>query len=88
MDTTGGQLVQVTFRLFAIYRELVGASRVDLQIPRGSTVRDAVGKLRCLAGFETLPAEPTVAVDREYTSLDRALVGGEEIALIAPVAGG
>ncbi len=35
-----------------------------------------------------LPAEPVVAVNREYASLATALRDGDELALLPPVAGG
>jgi molybdopterin converting factor small subunit len=44
--------------------------------------------LREIPGWEDLPEEPTVAVNREYSRPDRELHAGDELALIPPVAGG
>jgi molybdopterin converting factor small subunit len=41
-----------------------------------------------MPGWEDLPEEPTVAVNREYSQPDRELHAGDELALIPPVAGG
>lgn len=78
----------VTVLLFANYRELANTASLDLELPAGATVREAVEHLRSLPGLACLPAEPTVAVNREYASLEQDLRPGDEVALIPPVAGG
>lgn len=78
----------VTVLLFANYRELADAASVTLELSANATVRDAMDRLRALPGLGGLPAEPTVAVNREYASLERGLKPGDEVALIPPVAGG
>jgi molybdopterin converting factor small subunit len=80
--------VTVTILLFAVYRELANTASLDLELPAEATVRDAMDRLRSLPGLGCLPAEPTVAVNREYSSLERDLRPGDEIALIPAVAGG
>ena len=78
----------VTILLFAHYRELARTGRLELDLPEIATVREAIESLRSLPGLARLPAEPRVAVNREYASLERALRPGDEVALIPPVAGG
>ncbi len=78
----------VTILLFAVYRELANTASLDLELPAEATVRDAMDRLRSLPGLGCLPAEPIVAVNREYSSLERDLRPGDEIALIPAVAGG
>lgn len=78
----------VTVLLFANYREMADTASVDLELPADATVREAMDHLRSLPGLAWLPAEPTVAVNREYASLERGLRPGDEVALIPPVAGG
>lgn len=80
--------MRVTILLFANHRELVNAASLDLELPADATVREAVERLRSLPGLASLPAEPTVAVNREYASLERDLKPGDEVALIPAVAGG
>jgi len=77
-------MMQVTVRLFAMLRERAGAGSVDLELPDGARVGDAVAELGPLA--EGLPL--VMAVNREYAPEDRVLTPGDELALIPPVSGG
>src|SRR5947209_6698834 len=74
----------VRVRLFAILRERAGAESVELELPSGARVGDA------LAQIETLTRElPVVmAVNQEYAAPDTVLSPGDELALIPPVSGG
>ncbi len=74
--------------LFAHYRDLVPSPSVEIEVRTGATVREAIARLREIPGWEDLPEEPTVAVNREYSRPDRELHAGDELALIPPVAGG
>jgi molybdopterin converting factor subunit 1 len=78
----------VTVLLFASYADALGERTIPLELPTGSTVREAVRRVREMAGATRLPAEPMVAVNEEYARPDRALVAGDEVAIIPPVAGG
>jgi len=80
--------VRLSVLLFAHYRELVPSPSVEIEVRTGATVRDAIARLRAMPGWEDLPEEPTVAVNREYSQPDRELHAGDELALIPPVAGG
>src|SRR5256885_13246421 len=76
--------VRVTVRLFAQLRERAGADEVELELPEGARVRDALAAVRELAAG--LPV--VMAVNREYASEDSALAPGDELALVPPVSGG
>jgi MoaE-MoaD fusion protein len=76
--------VEVTVRLFAMLRERAGADSVDLDLPDGARVADALAALDGLAGG--MPV--LMAVNREYASEDAPLAAGDELALIPPVSGG
>lgn len=65
-------------------RERAGASELELDLPEGARVRDALAELRDLA--EGLPL--LLAVNREYADEERVLDPGDELALIPPVSGG
>lgn len=80
--------IRVTVRLFGIFRELAGGDRREAMVRPGGTAADLVAGLRTEGGLDFLPERPTVAVNREYASLDRSLAAGDEVALIPPVAGG
>jgi molybdopterin synthase catalytic subunit len=76
--------MEVTVRLFAMLRERAGTDAIELDLPEGARVRDALDSLAGLA--EGLPL--VMAVNREYASEDDVLGAGDELALIPPVSGG
>ena len=78
----------VTVLLFASYADALGKSSLQLDLPSGSTVRDVLGTLARLPGGDRLPPRPLVAVNEQYASPGTELSGGEEVAVIPPVAGG
>lgn len=78
----------VTVLLFASYADALGKSAIELDVPPGSTVRDILSTLASMTGGDRLPPRPLVAVNEEYASLHTELLGGEEVAVIPPVAGG
>src|SRR5437660_1918398 len=83
-DGTYYRLMEVTVRLFAMLRERAGAPQVELQLPDGARVADAISALDGLA--DGLPL--VMAVNREYARADEELHEGDELALIPPVSGG
>jgi len=76
--------MHVVVRLFAMLRERAGASTIDLELPEGACVRDALQAVGELAAG--LPV--VMAVNRRYAALDAPLAEGDELALIPPVSGG
>ena len=74
----------VRVRLFAMLRERAGADHVDLDLPEGARVADALAALSDVAGGLTC----VMAVNREYADADHVLAAGDELALIPPVSGG
>ncbi len=81
--------LSVNTLFFASYRDLVGASTLEVELSEGATVGDLVDELRRRgAPFDALPEEPAVAVNQTYALLDEPLGPGDEVAFIPPVAGG
>jgi molybdopterin converting factor subunit 1 len=82
--------VRISVKLFAILRERAGRSALELDLPDGATVADAIDRLRDEPGLD----EPldrirvAVAVNREYASAAEPLSAGDELALVPPVSGG
>jgi molybdopterin synthase catalytic subunit len=74
----------VHVRLFAALRERAGRDAIDLELPDGALVSDALAAVDDLA--RGLPL--VLAVNREYASRGDALAPGDELALIPPVSGG
>ena len=80
--------MNVTVLLFASYADALGRAELDLALPAGSTVADALRHVSSMPGAERVPPKPLVAVNERYARLDTHLEAGDEIALIPPVAGG
>jgi MoaE-MoaD fusion protein len=76
--------MRVRVRLFAGLRERAGTPEVELELPEGARVGDALEKMRALT--DGVPV--VMAVNQEYADPGAALHGGDEVALIPPVSGG
>jgi MoaE-MoaD fusion protein len=74
----------VRVRLFAGLRDRAGRSELELDLPDGARVGDALERLADLAGDMRV----VMAVNREYAAPDDPLSAGDELALIPPVSGG
>lgn len=80
--------MHINVLLFASYADAFGRPEVQVELPDGATVGDLVGRLRETAGAGTLPAKPLVALNQAYARWDQPIAGGDEVAVIPPVAGG
>jgi molybdopterin synthase catalytic subunit len=76
--------MQVRVRLFAGLRERAGAHEVQLELPDGALVGDALAQMQALT--DGVPV--VMAVNREYADASEQLNPGDELALIPPVSGG
>jgi MoaE-MoaD fusion protein len=82
--------MRVSVRLFAILRERAGRDSLEIDLPEGATVAQAMEALRAEPGLD----EPldrmrvAMAVNREYAAPDTSLAAGDELALVPPVSGG
>jgi len=74
----------VRVRLFAQLRERAGRDELELELPEGARVGDALAAVDELAGGLPL----VMAVNREYADAGVTLSAGDELALIPPVSGG
>ena len=81
-------MVQV--RLFAMLRERAGRDSLELELPDGATVADAMALLAREPGLDELLGQLPVraARNREYVGEEEPLEPGDELALIPPVSGG
>jgi molybdopterin synthase catalytic subunit/molybdopterin converting factor small subunit len=81
--------VKIKVRLFASYREAVGASQVELPLhddADGAALWTAL--VARYPGLRTLPPPSGFAINDEYVTGNRPLRGAAEVALIPPVSGG
>jgi MoaE-MoaD fusion protein len=76
--------MRVRVLLFAGLRERAGAPEVELELPDGARVGDALERLRELT--DGIPV--VMAVNEEYADSADVLHAGDEVALIPPVSGG
>jgi molybdopterin synthase catalytic subunit len=76
--------MHVRVRLFAQLRERAGADEVEIELPDGALVSDALERL----GEVTDGIRVVMAVNHEYADPDVSLAPGDELALIPPVSGG
>lgn len=74
----------VRVRLFAMLRERAGSDVVELELPDGARVADALDALSDVTAGMTC----VMAVNRDYADPGRVLASGDELALIPPVSGG
>ena len=71
-------------RLFAGLRERAGRDALDLELPEGACVGDALTALEPYSGG----CELVLAVNREYADPSTRLREGDEVAAVPPVSGG
>jgi molybdopterin synthase catalytic subunit len=76
--------MMVRVRLFAALRQRAGSDEIELELPEGALVSDALERM----GGLTEDVKAVLAVNREYAPADAALHPGDELALIPPVSGG
>ncbi len=81
--------MKVRVRLFASFREAVGAGTLAWEAPDGASVSDVVAALReRYPGLGPAAEKALLAVNQEYVGGDLKLHDGDELALIPPVSGG
>lgn len=74
----------IRVQLFAALRQRAGAGSVELELPEGARVGDALSRL----GELTAGVPVVMAVNHEYARAEQPLRPGDELALIPPVSGG
>ncbi len=76
--------MHVRVRLFAILRERAATDEIELELPEGARVSDALDRV----GHLTDGLSVVMALNQEYAEGDAELHSGDELALIPPVSGG
>jgi molybdopterin converting factor subunit 1 len=81
--------MRVTILVFAKLRDLVGAPRLERDVPPGSTVED-VWRLLALERPAAAPyrAALSAAVNAGYARFSAPVAEGDEVAFLPPVSGG
>jgi sulfur-carrier protein len=88
MPSTAAPALTVRVLLFASYADTLGFDSVELRLTPPATVGDVVDRLRALPGGERLPPKPLCALNLTHVRSDTPLSGGDELAVLPPLAGG
>lgn len=80
--------MRVLVRLFASYREAAGVGHLQVELPAGATVRDAIREVLREHPLVAEGRQLVIARNKEYVQPDAPLSDGDEVALIPPVSGG
>jgi molybdopterin synthase sulfur carrier subunit len=88
MPSTAAPTLTVRVLLFASYADTLGFDAVDLSLGTPATVSDVLDRLRALPGGDRLPPRPLCALNLTHVRSDAALSGGDELAILPPLAGG
>lgn len=78
----------VRILLFATYADALGFDSVELTFEPPACVGDVLDRLRALPGGERLPPKPMCALNLTHVRFDALLSGGDELAVLPPLAGG
>ncbi|MCC6246104.1 MAG: MoaD/ThiS family protein [Gemmatimonadaceae bacterium] len=74
--------------LFASYADAFGTRRLAVPIDAPCTSDALIAAMRLLPGGHVLPAAPMIAVNHRWVESSAVVQGGDEVAVIPPVAGG
>ncbi len=81
--------MKVRLRLFAVAKDLLGASSIEVELPVGATVGDFRRVVAELSpALAPIAKSSMYAVGIEYVVDDFTLKEGDEVACIPPVSGG
>ena len=81
--------MKVAVRLFAQMRLSLGRSRVDLELPEGASLDQALARFYDqYPGLRELAPSCMVSVGLDYAQPDQVLREEDEISIIPPVQGG
>ena len=88
MPTTAAPGLTVRVLVFASYADTLGFDSVELSVAPPATVGDVIDRLRALPGGDRLPPKPLCALNLTHVTPDTPLSGGDELAVLPPLAGG
>jgi len=88
MPSTAAPTLTLRVLLFASYADTLGFDSLELSVEAPATVGDILKRLRALPGGERLPPRPLCALNLTHVGADAPLSGGDELAILPPLAGG
>lgn len=78
----------VTVKLFAVYRDLLGCSELEVDLPAQCTVSGAFDQVVGGHASSQLRQITMFAINERYVPADTVVNDGDRIAFIPPVSGG
>ena len=88
MTVAAASTLRIRILLFASYADTLGFDSIELCLESPARVGDALDRLRALPGGDRLPPKPLCALNLTHVRHDAALSGGDELAILPPLAGG
>ncbi len=81
--------MKINVKLFAILKDKAEVSQLDLNLPEGKSVVDAVELVvEQYPSLKPFISKIAFALNEEYVSISTRLHDGDELAFIPPVSGG
>jgi len=80
--------VRVRVRYYASFRDMTGKTEEWLEVPEGTTVQGIREHVRGLYEKIAKKDQVLVALNGSFTSLDRPIEEGDDVAFFPPVSGG
>jgi MoaD family protein len=81
--------MKVKVKLFAAFRDIVGAKEEDLELKEGSTVQSLLEDyIRRFPQMGRFREHIILSVNKEYGASGRLLKDGDEVSFLPPVSGG
>ena len=81
--------MKIEVKYFAFFRQQIGRTSDEINLPNPATVADLLNSLRTIyPGVKDALNTAQISVNMEFVSLDTPLSARDEVALIPPVQGG
>jgi MoaE-MoaD fusion protein len=81
--------MKVVVLFFGTVKDLLRRSSETVELPEGARVRELIlHYARSTSSFDAIASSLAIAVNQEYSPLDRVLREGDEVGLLPPVSGG
>jgi molybdopterin synthase catalytic subunit len=81
--------MKISVLFFGALKDLVGRSAESIDLPEGAQVRELLlYYARRAPRFEAMVPSLAIAVNQEYSGVERTLRDGDEVGLLPPVSGG
>ncbi len=81
--------MKIKVKLFASFRDIVGAKEEVIEIEEGITVRDLLEKyIVRFPDMAKFREHIVLSVNREYGAPSKTLMEGDEVSFLPPVSGG